>query len=218
MSDVTAEDTTTAARALLADMPAMHFWDGQAQVGGMNAMIGERLIAEVGRYDNPRIIETGAGVSTLLFCTLRPAAVTSIAPPQDLHDRIMEQAAARAIPTENLKYLVDRSELALPKLVEQGEHYDIALIDGCHNWPCVFVDFCYFHMMLPLGGTLLVDDCHLHSCAALFNLLRMENSYEYVALDDKMATFRKIRDITWLPEWNGQPYIASQTLSPPPAG
>ena len=34
------------ARALLADLPKLHFWGGSEQVGGLNAVIGDRIIAE----------------------------------------------------------------------------------------------------------------------------------------------------------------------------
>ena len=83
-------------------------------------------------------------------------------------------AAERGISTEPLRFICDYSELALPKLVEEGEQYDVAFIDGCHNWPAVFVDFCYMNMLLPAGGTILLDDLHLYSVAELFNFLRRQ--------------------------------------------
>jgi hypothetical protein len=203
------------AQALLADLPKLHFWGGSPQVGGLNAVIGERIIAEVAGYDSPRVIETGAGATTLLFCCLDPGALTSIAPSAELHDRILAEAAAREIGVQPLRFLCERSEVALPRIAAEGDRFEVGLIDGSHNWPSVFVDFCYINMMMPAGGTLFVDDIHLYSVSQLYFLLRQQEQFEYVALDNKLATFRKLVDRPFLPEWNGEPYIAQNSTVPP---
>jgi hypothetical protein len=205
-----------AARALLSDPPRLHDWGHGWEVGGLTPRIGERLIAELARYDSPRVIETGAGASSLMFCCLEPSSVTSIAPDPDLRDRMLAEASNRGISTDRLRFICDRSELALPKLAAAGDQYDAALIDGSHNWPAVFVDFCYLNLMLPVGGTMFVDDVQLYSVSQLYMLLRKQEEFEYVGLDDKMATFRKILDRPWLPEWRSQPYIEENTVVEPP--
>jgi Methyltransferase domain len=209
--------TLTPARALLANLPKLHYWGGEEQVGGLNSTIGERMITELGRYQAPRVVETGAGATTLLFCCLDPGAVTSIAPSDELHDRILAEAAAREIAVDRLRYLCERSEVALPRIAADGDRFDAGLIDGCHNWPSVLVDFCYINMMLPAGGTLFLDDVHLYSVSQLYLLLQQQNEFEYVALDDKLATFRKLVDHPFLPEWNFEPYIKenSPVQTPP---
>jgi hypothetical protein len=206
-----------AARALIADPPRLHDWGRGWEVGGMTGRIGERVIAELARFDSPRVIETGAGASTLLFCALEPAAVTSIAPDEGLRDRTLAAASERGISTDRLHFICDRSELVLPKLAEEGDCYEAAFIDGSHNWPAVFVDFCYLNLMLPVGGVMFVDDVQLYSVAQLYNLLRKQEEFEYVGLDDKMATFRKVLDHPWLPVWRSQPYIEENTVVDPPA-
>jgi len=206
-----------AARALLADPPRLHDWGHGWEVGGLTNRIGERLIGELSRYDSPHVIETGAGASTLLFCCLEPEGVTTIAPDAGLRDRMQAAATERGISTEPLNFICDRSELALPKLAGAGDRYDAALIDGSHNWPAVFVDFCYLNLMMPVGGTIFVDDVQLYSVSQLYNLLRKQEEFEYVGLDDKMATFRKVLDHPWLPEWRSQPYIEENTVVEPPA-
>jgi hypothetical protein len=206
-----------AARTLLADPPRLHDWGHGWEVGGLTHRIGERLIGELARYDAPRVIETGAGASTLLFCCLEPEGVTSIAPDAALRDRMLAAAADREISTERLRFICDRSELALPKLAEAGDRYEAALIDGSHNWPAVFVDFCYINLMMPVGGTMFLDDVQLYSVAQLYNLLRKQEEFEYVGLEDKMATFRKVLDHPWLPEWRSQPYIEENTVVDPPS-
>jgi hypothetical protein len=203
------------ADALLADLPKLHEWGGVEQVGGLNATLGERMIEELARYDSPRVVETGAGATTLLFCCLGASALTSIAPNAELHDRILAEAAAREISVDSLRFLCERSEVALPRIAAEDERFDVGLIDGGHNWPGVFVDFCYINMMMPAGGTLFVDDVHLYSVSQLYLLLRQQGEFEYVALDQKLATFRKVSDHPFLPEWHWQPYITQNTARPP---
>ena len=71
----------------------------------------------------------------------------------------------------------------------------------------MFVDFCYINAMMPAGGTLFVDDVHLYSVSQLYLLLRQQEGFEYVAIDGKLATFRKLADEPFLPDWNFEPYI-----------
>jgi hypothetical protein len=217
MNETATKGPEAAARALLADPPRLHDWGRGPVVGGLTGRIGDRLIADLARYDSPRVIETGAGASTLLFCCLEPESVTSIAPDAALRDRMLAAATDRGISTERLRFICDRSELALPKLAEAGDRYDAALIDGSHNWPAVFVDFCYINLMMPVGGTMFVDDVQLYSVAQLYMLLRKQEEFEYIGLDDKMATFRKVLDHPWLPEWRSQPYIEENTVVEPPS-
>jgi hypothetical protein len=203
------------ASELLANLPKLHYWRGTEQVGGLNSRIGDRMIAELARYDSPRVVETGAGATTLLFCCLEPCALTSIEPDAALRDRIFAEAAAREISVAPLRFLCERSEVALPRIAGDDERFDVGLIDGCHNWPSVFVDFCYINMMMAAGGTLFVDDVHLYSVSQLYLLLRQQDEFEYVALDDKLATFRKLTDLPFLPDFHRQPYITRNTTRPP---
>src|SRR5262245_41458334 len=159
---------TTAATALLEQLPALHFWDGKPQVGGLDKQLGNCLIDAVTSIIDPAIVETGAGASTLLFLSLEPRSLTTIAPDNQLRQRILDEAVNRGIVTSPLRFLVERSEVALPSLALAGESVDIAFIDGNHGWPAVFVDFCYINMMLRRDGLLFVDDLQLHSVAQLF--------------------------------------------------
>ena len=209
------DQRAAAAQALLDDLPKLHDWGQGWVVGGLNQQIGKRIIAEVTRYEEPRIVETGAGASTLLFCSLEPQALTSVAPDPGLHERILATAREREIPVDGLEFLSERSELALPRVFALGGRFDIGLIDGCHNWPAVFVDFCYINIMLAPGGTLFLDDVQLYSVSQLHLLLREQEEYEYVGLDGKFATFRKVLDRAFLPEWRSQPFIERNTATPP---
>jgi hypothetical protein len=201
------------ARAFLRDLPKLHYWNDTWQVGGLNPQIGDRLIEIISSVDEPIIIETGAGSSTLLFMQLDSKCVTSVAPDAALRDRILAEASARGIDSSKLRFVVEHSEVALPRLAADGETYNIAFIDGNHGWPSVFVDFCYFNMMLRDGGLLVVDDLQLYSCAQLYLLLLQQEEFELVSLDGKQATFRKQTDSKFLPDWRRQPFIVMNSVT-----
>jgi hypothetical protein len=203
-----------AARSLLDDLPRLHDWGRGLEVGGLDVLIGQRIIDEVSRYDDPRILETGAGASTLLFLCLEPRSLTSIAPDAALHERMLAAAREREISVDRLDFLCEQSELALPRLFAQGERFDIGLIDGCHGWPAVFVDFCYINMIMPVDGTLFVDDVQLYSVSQLYQWLREQEEYECAGLDGKFATFRKVLDRPLLADWDSQPFIVRNTVTP----
>jgi hypothetical protein len=207
------DEGTGGARALLKDLPRLHQWRGTSKVGGLTQAIGERIIVELERYDSPRVVETGAGATTLLFCCLEPRALTSIAPDEALRDRMLAEAVSRGISVDPLRFICERSEVALPSLAADGERFDVGLIDGSHNWPSVFVDFCYINMMMRAGATLFVDDVRLYSVSQLYLLLRQQEEFEYVTLEGRtLATFRKLTDRPFLPEWRAQPYIWQNTV------
>jgi hypothetical protein len=79
----------------------------------------------------------------------------------------------------------------------------------------VFVDFCYINMIMPAGGTLFVDDVQLYSISQLYQWLREQEEYEHVGLDGKFATFRKVLDRPLLADWDSQPFIVRNTVTPP---
>jgi Methyltransferase domain len=207
------KDTLERAEALLSNLPKLHIWGGRPQVGGLNRQIADRLVAEITPLGSPTIAETGAGATTLLFLCLEPHALISIAPDAALEDRVRKEADARGIATDALRFYCERSELVLPRLADSGQQIDAALIDGNHGWPSVFVDFCYLNLMLREGGVLFVDDVQLHSVGQLFHLLRQQDEFELLGVDSKLATFRKVLDRAFLPDWRAEPFIRMNSLT-----
>jgi predicted O-methyltransferase YrrM len=204
------------ARAVVADRPLLHrSRDGAPKRGGMNRAISERFITELSAMERPRVAETGTGVSTLVFLSLDPASVISISPAPDLHERTREEAIRREIDLAPARFVNDRSETALPllALVEDLE-IDAGLIDGNHGWPAVFVDLCYLNRMLRPGGLMFVDDIQIYAIAQMVCFLRQQQPhYEFVGIDSKMATFRKVLDLPYLPDWRFEPFITSNTAT-----
>ena len=208
--------TIEQARAVVEERPHLHVSrDGSTKDGGLNRRMGERLIREISELDRPRIAETGTGLTTLLFLSLEPDVVISVSPAPELHDRTRVEARRRDIDLSPVRFVDDRSENALPllALVEEVE-LDVGFIDGNHGWPAVFIDFCYLNRMLRPGGLMFIDDVQIYAVAQLVCLLRVQQPhYELVEAGPKMATFRKVLDLPYLPDWRMEPFITGNTAT-----
>lgn len=202
------------AQTFLRNLPPVHErGERPAHTGGLNTRLGQVMIDELEKLDSPAIVETGAGNSTLLFMMLGCSSVTAIAPDKKLGERIHREATERGLDTTVLTYVQDRSERALPKLaLDDKRRCQAALIDGNHGWPSVFVDFCYLNIMMNRGGILFVDDVQIYACGQLMLLLKAQPEFEFVRLDGKMATFRKVSTSPFLPDWRDEPFIVQNTL------
>ena len=68
----------------------------------------------------------------------------------------------------------------------------MALIDGGHGWPTVFVDFCYMNAMLFRNGILIIDDVQLHSIKELGKLLIADTTrFEFWKASENPRFFEK---------------------------
>ena len=208
--------TIEQARAVVEERPHLHVSrDGSTKDGGLNRRMGSSSSGRSRTLDRPRIAETGTGLTTLLFLSLEPDVVISVSPAPELHDRTRVEARRRDIDLSPVRFVDDRSENALPllALVEEVE-LDVGFIDGNHGWPAVFVDFCYLNRMLRPGGLMFIDDVQIYAVAQLVCLLRVQQPhYELVDAGPKMATFRKVLDLPYLPDWRMEPFITGNTAT-----
>ena len=220
--------------AYLADLPLLHTWDlGKTwNTGGFNAGQLRRMHEIVGEHfpDRPvRILETGAGNSTITFLHLRLERLVTIAPAADLRDRIITYCRDHQIDTAALDYRSERSEIELPALAlgagggpvpDPRPQFDVALIDGGHGWPTVFVDFCYVNLMMRKGSLLFLDDIQLYSVAEISRLLEMQPGFTLREELHKLQVWEKDDNEKFLPEHSREPYIieaTKQAAAPPTA-
>jgi predicted O-methyltransferase YrrM len=109
------------------------------------------------------------GVSTLYICDAlaglgQPAQHIAIDPFQSTQWRAIGLRNVREAGYERtIEFHEDRSELVLPRLVEQGRRVDFALIDGWHTFDQVLLEFYYIDRMLRPGGVVVFDDADRRS-------------------------------------------------------
>ena len=56
-----------------------------------------------------------------------------------------------------------RSEVALPRLLEEGVTLDFAFVDGWHTFDQVMVEFYFINRLLRVGGVIAFDDANRRS-------------------------------------------------------
>ena len=69
--------------------------------------------------------------------------------------------------------------------------FDVALIDGGHGWPTVFVDFCYANMMMRSGSVLLLDDIQIYAVGELARLLEQQPGFTLKEEIGKLQVWEK---------------------------
>src|SRR5687768_7076468 len=98
--------------ALIKDPPQLHVWSGRPRIGGMGGDVGRRLVRNIrARPPMPtfEVIETGAGLSTLLLLALGVTRITSIDPTPGLRERVEAEASRRGLATTHLEFISQRS-------------------------------------------------------------------------------------------------------------
>ena len=196
---------------ILESPPAVHLYgNGKTATGGFSKpdLIGfERIVQHsIKEMDNrlpARVIETGCGLSTLIFLN-SGCYVSSFA----LDDSI--ERTKIFLRENNCRKEIKRwsdnsgqSERILHHYVSQGKElaFDIALIDGNHALPTVFSDFTAFNIALRQKGLLIIDDIGLPGPNILYQtLLQFPKLYELCSYEDinelnrknKWVVFRKL--------------------------
>ena len=194
----------------LADIPLLHSWDkGKTwSTGGFGARHLQPLRELIESRKLRRIIETGCGASTILFLLLESESVVSVDPSGDVYGRVKAYCETKRISLDNHEMHLERSELVLPDIArDPARQFDLALIDGDHAWPTVFVDFCYCNMMLGKGGFVVIDDVQLHSVAELGRWLAEEPGFALRLDLGKALVFEKLDRRAHPKGWMAQPYI-----------
>jgi hypothetical protein len=157
-----------------------------------------------------RTLETGAGVSTVLFA-LKQTHHTCIVPSAEEITRIQEFCAGNDVATDRITFVQEPSELALPRLDRLS--LDLVLIDGSHSFPSVFIDWYYTADLLRRGGWLFIDDTHLWTGRVLRNFLRAERDWALVdEVPFRTAVFQKRSDEGGVRNWIYQPYVVSHSI------
>src|SRR5918994_3086597 len=115
---------------LLSEPPELHGPDG-ATTAGWRLDDAGLLFLESHTQREMRTIETGAGVSTIVFA-LKRTKHTCVVPDRRVVRRIRQYCASAGLSLHNVDFVMDPSEYALPRL--QTSDYDFALIDGRHGF------------------------------------------------------------------------------------
>jgi hypothetical protein len=192
---------------LLSAPPKLHGPDG-ATTDGWRLNDTALLFLDSHVEKGMRTIETGAGVSTILFA-LNKARHTCIVPDRKVVRRIYRYSASVGVSLDTVTFVVERSEYALPRL--RTSAYDFALIDGRHGFPAPFMDWFYIAGRLRRGGVVLIDDTWIWTCDVLARFLDDSPGWRRCEDLPVSAAFLKEEDDVQHAEWVDQPFVYRQS-------
>jgi predicted O-methyltransferase YrrM len=168
----------------------------------------------------------GLGLSTLAICAGRPASHAAesahlcIDPFQELY---WHCAGVRALTEAGVRSVVDvleeESQLALPRLLEEGRRFDFAFVDGDHRFESVFVDLYYADRLLEPGRVVVVDDCWMPAIRSAVSYLRTNLGYSFLPFEDLPAAFKRTRPrnpLKWRRHRLEGVAVLRKPLDPPP--
>jgi hypothetical protein len=189
-------------KAILSEPPKLHKYGDQLI---SDWRIDDTTCLELNSRLKPGIntLETGAGLSTIIFAA-SGCRHTSIVPDKALTDRIQDYCRSANIDTNNVTFIISKSADIIHQLPRS--EYDLVLIDGCHGFPSIFVDFYYAAKLLKNGGTLIVDDMHIYTCHLAARFMQSDPGWNVEVMTNRVAVGIKILD-TVDTEWTEQPYV-----------
>jgi hypothetical protein len=161
------------------------------------------------RYLNSRLqpnmhtLETGAGLSTVIFAA-NGCRHTCIMPDNALAGRIVAYCQSANINGGAINFMIAKSCDVIPQLPHA--QYDLALIDGNHNFPTVFIDFYYATKALKLGGTLIADDLQIYTCDLLARFIQSDPGWDVDMITTRVAIATKVAD-TLDRDWTEQRFV-----------
>lgn len=148
----------------------------------------------------------GYGVSTLFLCDgLRAsdagASARHVAIDPNQRSRFGDcglQVLAAAGVAHVVEHLPQESQLALPRLLDEGRAFDLAFVDGNHRFDGVFVDLVYLGRLLRPGGIVFLDDHQLPAVAraASFFVANLGWSVEEVSGAEDLHQWAVLRTAT----------------------
>lgn len=75
--------------------------------------------------------------------------------------QVLEEAGA----SDLVEYYDEESQILLPRLLSQGQTFDLAFVDGSHLFDRVFLDLIYLSRLVKSGNIIFVDDYQLPAIA-----------------------------------------------------
>ncbi len=151
---------------------------------------GEALRDLAVREGVQRTLETGfaLGISALFLCDALLArggdAARHVAV-DPYQEAAFGDAGLRTVREAGIADLVQlhrvESQLVLPALVQQGESFDLAFIDGDHKFDGAFLDLYYCNRLVRPGGLIVLDDLWLPAVRIAAAFFERNLGYQRVA-------------------------------------
>jgi Methyltransferase domain len=154
-----------------------------------------------------KTLETGAGLSTIIFA-VNGCQHTCVTPDKAQADRIQDYCRSANIDAGDVKFIIAKSSDVIHQLPRS--EFDLILIDGCHGFPSIFVDFYYATKLLKTGGTLIIDDMHIYTCQLAARFMQSDPGWNVKLRTGRVAFGTKVSD-TIDDEWTSQRFVVRRS-------
>jgi hypothetical protein len=153
--------------------------------------------------DGARTLETGLGVSTVLFALWRTEHVC-VCPSEAEIRLLIDYLEEREIDFSSVDLRLDYSDDVLPTL---GRELDLVFIDGGHGFPTPVIDWYFSSRCLRKGGIVVLDDITLPAVAQVVGFLELSPGWTNLARGaGKWSAYRyEGEDVR--ANWTHQPFL-----------
>ena len=163
---------------------------------------GEFLRGLASRADIRNTVEVGFanGISTLYICSGTASKPnprhTAIDPGQRTVIQGNGIANVKRAGFDFLRLIEEPSEVALPRLMQEGEIFDLAFIDGWHTADQTMLDFYYVDRIVRPGGIVIIDDATMPSVNKVLHYIAKVPNYKLIGHAGKRGMKRRIINYT----------------------
>ena len=158
-----------------------------------------------------RTLETGAGISTLIFA-IKNATHVAITPNGSEIESIRHYAKTKQINLNRVRFIIEASDQYLPN--SDIKNLDMVFLDGKHAFPWPIIDWFYTADRLRRGGIMMVDDAQMQSIRILVDFMSVDPRWKLIrSFENKTFAFQKERDSVHDIAWHMQPYNMALTIN-----
>lgn len=200
----TEDDRRQLVRQVLSDPPTVHPAAPNGRVWQTQPSCYEWLA----RHAKPgsRSLETGAGVSTVLFAAWGCDHLAVVHDGSDVV-AVRRYCEDRGIDLSGVTFDVRPSEQALPSL--DRPDLDLFFIDGGHAYPLPVIDWFYGGAQLRRGGLVIFDDVNLAAVRTLVDgFVERDPRWERIAGTGKWRAYRRHSEGPLAEEESAQSFFA----------
>jgi predicted O-methyltransferase YrrM len=156
--------------------------------------------------EKTRTLETGLGVSTVLFAAWGTEHTCVVGSQQEV-DACKDYLAARGWSQDRITFVMGSTADVLPGFTPPAP-FDVFLIDACHGFPFPALDWFYGARWLKPGGLLVFDDMQIPAVAHTIGwFLDLDPRWEEVERNGRWAAYRRLSGDDLAEEWTEQLFL-----------
>ena len=177
------------------------------KAGTMSPALLRKIIHHCGPGPIAHSMETGSGVSTLVFSHI--SGSHKVFAVDRGNDSITKVKECRLFNAETVEFIEGPTQVTLPGY--QFEHkLQVALIDGPHGYPFPDLEYYYIYPNLERHALLIVDDIQIPTIRNMFEFIKADDMFDLLEVFGNTAFFRRtkapvfppLRDLWWKQNYN----------------